>query len=188
MSEASSEVKERVVEEMIGKAASNGDVPAPSNMSLVVDAVHGKTADGDAVVVKDKVESKAASGARGDTYSYAFAQVKPLEKGVAEIWSHFIPSPKHDQIVKTSPDVFGSLPEFFSSRFKYGNRPLLRGCSPSSGPLEFGYKHVLPRCLQESMLVQGQETQVHPILPHSRCEQMRDNGHLQPPRQASACV
>jgi hypothetical protein len=144
VSEASSEVKERVMEEMVGKV-SNADVLSPSNISPVVDAVHGNTdgdaaivkgnttdgdaanikgntTDGDAVDVKGKGDggglAKAASGVRGDTYSYAYAQVKPHAQSVAEIWSHFVPSTKHGQIVETSPDVFDALPEFFSSRFK----------------------------------------------------------------------
>ena len=141
---------------MVGKV-SNADVLSPSNISPVVDAVHGNTdgdavdvqgnttdgdaaivkgnttdgdaanikgntTDGDAVDVKGKGDggglAKAASGVRGDTYSYAYAQVKPHAQSVAEIWSHFVPSTKHGQIVETSPDVFHALPEFFSSRFK----------------------------------------------------------------------
>ena len=120
------------MEEMVGKV-SNADVLSPSNISPVVDAVHGNTdgdaanikgntTDGDAVDVKGKGDggglAKASSGVRVDTYSYAYAQVKPHAQSVAEIWSHFVPSTKHGQIVETSPDVFDALPEFFSSRFK----------------------------------------------------------------------
>ena len=51
-------------------------------------------------------------------YAYAQAQATPETTRAADIWSRFKISPKHDQIVATSPDVFKSLPEFFSSRFK----------------------------------------------------------------------
>ena len=127
--EASSEVKERVLEEMVNMAV-DGDEPA----SRVVDkkkVVVVKEADSLEAVSKDKAlkqpsSSDIADGASkvspkavdGESYSYAFSQIKPMAKSAAEIWSHYKPSPKHDKIVETSPDVFDSLPEFFSSRFK----------------------------------------------------------------------
>ena len=65
-----------------------------------------------------KSSSQPAIAASSPHSAYAYAQVKVQRQSVAEVWSHFQPSLKHDAIVKTSPDVFEALPEFFSSRFQ----------------------------------------------------------------------
>lgn len=121
--EASSEVKERVLEEMV-KMAVDEDVSASrvvDKKEVVVKEAALETISKDKALelpMSSNGASKVALAVNKESYSYAFAQIKPMTKSVAEIWSHYKPSPKHDKIVETSPDVFDSLPEFFSSRFK----------------------------------------------------------------------
>jgi hypothetical protein len=53
------------------------------------------------------------------------AQVAAPSYSVADYWASFQPSPRHEAIAKTSPDVFGALPKAYDTRYPGGStRPL----------------------------------------------------------------
>ena len=103
-----------VIAEKVGSLAASASAP---ERTLVEG---GATAATEAKTVSSTgtKPSVTAADLASNSYLYAQIQAKPEETSAAVIWSHYKQSPKHDQIVAASSDVFASLPEFFSSRFK----------------------------------------------------------------------
>ena len=103
-----------IIAEKGGSSASSTTTPVRTLVEGGVSAaVENKT-----MFSADAKPRVTASDLASNTYLYAQIQAKPESISAADIWSHYKQSPKHDQIVAASPDVFASLPEFFSSRFK----------------------------------------------------------------------